>query len=172
GETNMPFVAGIDCGTGFTKAVIAVQEPGAEPRVLGRGRERSGINVDRAAESALAIALSEAGIARQDIEYIAATGFGRYGLGARDIQITEITSAARAAHHLFPTATTVLDIGAQCTRAIGITGRGKVRAFKSNDKCAAGSGMFIARAAKYLEVPVESVGGLSMRANHPQPISS
>lgn len=168
----MPLVAGIDCGTGFTKAVVAVQDAGKPPRVLGRGRERSGINVDQAADTALAAALKQAGAARSDVEYIAATGFGRYGLSARDIQLTEITSAARAAHHLFPAATTVLDIGAQCTRAIGITDRGKVRVFKSNDKCAAGSGMFIARAAKYLEVPLEKVGGLSLRATHPQPISS
>ena len=168
----MPLVAGIDCGTGFTKAVIAVQEAGQPPRVVGRGRERSGVNVDQAADAALAAALKEAGAARSDVEYIAATGFGRYGLSARDIQLTEITSAARAAHFLFPTANTVLDIGAQCTRAIGITEAGKVRVFKSNDKCAAGSGMFIARAAKYLEVSLESVGGLSMRATHPQPISS
>lgn len=168
----MPLVAGIDCGTGFTKAVIALQEAGQPPRVVGRGRERSGVNVDQAAEAALAAALKEAGAARSDVEYIAATGFGRYGLSARDIQLTEITSAARAAHFLFPTANTVLDIGAQCTRAIGITEAGKVRVFKSNDKCAAGSGMFIARAAKYLEVSLESVGGLSMRATHPQPISS
>ena len=168
----MPLVAGIDCGTGFTKAVVAVQDAGKPPRVLGRGRERSGINVDQAATAALAGALKQAGAARTDVEYIAATGFGRYGLSTRDIQLTEITSAARAAHHLFPTATTVLDIGAQCTRAIGITDTGKVRVFKSNDKCAAGSGMFIARAAKYLEVPLEKVGGLSLHATHPQPISS
>ena len=168
----MPLVAGIDCGTGFTKAVIASQEAGKPPRVVGRGRERSGINVDQAAESALAAALVEAGAKRSDIEYVAATGFGRYGLNGRDIQVTEITSAARAAHHLFPLAATVLDIGAQCTRAIGITDTGKVRQFKSNDKCAAGSGMFIARAAKYLEVPLESVGGLSLKARRPQPISS
>jgi 6-hydroxycyclohex-1-ene-1-carbonyl-CoA dehydrogenase len=130
------------------------------------------VNVDKAAESALAVALREAGAQREDIEYVAATGFGRYGLNSRDIQLTEITSAARAAHHLFPTATTVLDIGAQCTRAIAISDAGKVRQFKSNDKCAAGSGTFIARAAKYLEVPLENVGALSMRATHPQPISS
>lgn len=168
----MPLVAGVDCGTGFTKAVLAVQEAGKTPRVIGRGRERSGINVDQAAEAALATALSQAGAQRGDVDYIAATGFGRYGLTARDIQLTEITSAARAAHHLFPSAATVLDIGAQCTRAIGVTERGKVRQFKSNDKCAAGSGMFIARAAKYLEVPLESVGGLSLKATRPQPISS
>lgn len=168
----MRLVAGIDCGTGFTKAVVAAHEPGGPVRVLGRGRERSGINVDQAADSALNSALKEAGVPRSAVHYIAATGFGRYGLSARDIQITEITSAARAAHHLFPEASTVLDIGAQCTRAIAISDTGKVRAFKSNDKCAAGSGMFIARAAKYLEVPLENVGALSLRAGHPQPISS
>ncbi len=32
--------------------------------------------------------------------------------------------------------------------------------------------MFIQRAAKYLEIPLEEVGELSLRATHPQPISS
>ncbi|MGI9100993.1 MAG: 6-hydroxycyclohex-1-ene-1-carbonyl-CoA dehydrogenase [Terriglobales bacterium] len=168
----MPLVAGIDCGTGFTKAVLVSQENGGPARVLGKGRSRSGIHVDQAAEAALAAALAEAKLARDDVDYVTATGFGRYNLSSRDIQVTEITSAARAAHLLFASATTVLDIGSQSTRAIAVGERGKVRTFKSNDKCAAGSGMFIARAAKYLEIPLESVGELSLRASHPQPISS
>ena len=168
----MSVVAGIDCGTGFTKAVVAMQDGAGPVRVLGRGRSRSGINVDEAVGSALSAALEEAGVARPYVDYVAATGFGRYSVSSRDIQVTEITSAARAAHHLFPTAATVLDIGSQCTRAIAIGDNGRVKAFKSNDKCAAGSGMFIARAAKYLEVPLEEVGKLSLHANHPQPISS
>jgi predicted CoA-substrate-specific enzyme activase len=106
------------------------------------------------------------------LDYIAATGFGRYGVSFRDIQVTEITTAARGAHFALPATTAILDIGGQCTRAIGISETGKVKLFKSNDKCAAGSGMFIQRAAKYLEVPLESVGELSLRATHPQPISS
>jgi activator of 2-hydroxyglutaryl-CoA dehydratase len=32
--------------------------------------------------------------------------------------------------------------------------------------------MFIQRAAKYLEIPIEEIGPLSLRAQHPQPISS
>jgi activator of 2-hydroxyglutaryl-CoA dehydratase len=32
--------------------------------------------------------------------------------------------------------------------------------------------MFIQRAAKYLEIPLEEVGPLSLKARHPQPISS
>ena len=41
-----------------------------------------------------------------------------------------------------------------------------------NEKCAAGSGGFLERAAKYLEVAVADVGKLSIGAARPQPISS
>lgn len=82
------------------------------------------------------------------------------------------TSGARGAHFLIPQTNLVLDIGSQSTRAMSMTENGKVKAFKSNDKCAAGSGSFIQRAAKYLEVGIEDVGELAMRATSPQPISS
>jgi (R)-2-hydroxyacyl-CoA dehydratese activating ATPase len=167
----MPFLAGIDCGTRFTKAVVLCEENGL-PRVLGKGRTRSGVKVDEAANAALEEALAQAGLVRPQLEYVAATGFGRYGVSFRDIQVTEITTAARGAHFVVPESRAILDIGGQCTRAIGITDTGRVKVFKSNDKCAAGSGMFIERAAKYLEVPLEDVGELSLRATRPQPISS
>lgn len=167
----MPFLAGIDCGTSFTKAVVLYEQDGP-PRILGKGRTRSGVKTDEAASTALEEALAQAGLKWHQLEYIATTGFGRYGVAFRDIQVTEITTAARGAHFAVPQTTAILDIGGQCTRAIGITETGKVKVFKSNDKCAAGSGMFIQRAAKYLEVPLEDVGELSLRATHPQPISS
>lgn len=167
----MPLVAGIDCGSGFTKVLLAAQDaPGKELRVVGRGQARSGVNVDQAANAALDQAL--AGRPRSEIGYFAATGFGRYSLSFRDIAITEITSAARGAFFLLQQAGVVLDVGSQTTRAIAVTDRGRVHTFKSSDKCAAGSGIFIARAARYLEVPLEDVGELSLKAAHPQPISS
>ena len=168
----MPLVAGIDCGTGFTKALLVAQDLAGEVRIVGKGKSRSGINVDEAATNALSEALDNAGANRADVVYVAATGFGRYNLGFRDIAITEITSAARGVFFLHPRPGAVLDIGSQCTRAISITDKGKVREFKSNDKCAAGSGTFIARAAKYLEIPLEAVGDMSSKAAHSQPISS
>ena len=66
----------------------------------------------------------------------------------------------------------MLDIGSQCTRAITLTENGKVRGFKTNDKCAAGSGSFIVRAAKYLQLELGEVGEIALRAENPQPISS
>jgi predicted CoA-substrate-specific enzyme activase len=165
-------VAGIDSGSGFTKAVIIAEHgPNGQPAVLGRGKTKTGVNMEEAARRALDAAIADGRIG-SDVSYIATTGFGRYGISFRDIQITEITSGARGAYYLLPQTTLVLDIGSQSTRAMSLKENGKVRTFKSNDKCAAGSGSFIQRAAKYLEVGIEDVGELAMRATSPQPISS
>jgi hypothetical protein len=51
--------------------VAAQDAPGGELRIMGRGRARSGINVDQAATEALDQAL--AGNTRSDLNYIAAT---------------------------------------------------------------------------------------------------
>ncbi|HVP43954.1 MAG TPA: acyl-CoA dehydratase activase [Terriglobales bacterium] len=166
----MRLVAGIDIGSAMTKAVV-MQADGTSPRVIGRGVVKTGVQLERAAHMALELATQQAGVRLIDV-YIATTGFGRYAAPFRDIQITEITSAARGARFLVSATTTVLDIGSQSTRAIRLTEGGRVAQFKSNDKCAAGSGSFIVRAAKYLEVRVEDVGELALKAENPQPISS
>ena len=66
----------------------------------------------------------------------------------------------------------MLDIGAQCSSAIKLLEGGKVKEFHMNEKCAAGSGGFLERAAKYLDVAVPDIGPLSLSAARPQPISS
>jgi predicted CoA-substrate-specific enzyme activase len=166
-------IAGIDVGTGFTKAVLlGLTQPGAQPTVLGRGYVRTGVDLEKAANHALEIALGEARQPLESLSYVVTTGFGRYSVSFRDIQVTEITSSARGARHLFPGAMAVLDIGSQSTRAIALNEAGKVAHFKTNDKCAAGSGSFIVRAAKYLQIDLENVGEIALRARNPQPISS
>jgi len=170
----MRFVAGIDSGSGFTKSII-VADSGSSidtPVVVGLSITRTGVNMEESARRALDDAITAAGLRAKDINYIASTGFGRYSISFRDIQITEITSGSRGAYHLMPQTDLVLDIGSQSTRAISLKNDGKVRSFKTNDKCAAGSGSFIQRAAKYLEVPIEEVGDMALRATNPQPISS
>jgi predicted CoA-substrate-specific enzyme activase len=168
----MRYVAGIDAGTGLTKAVILASQRDSRPVVVGRGWSKAGIHVDRAAQAALDSALADAGRNLLDICYVASTGFGRYGVSIRDIQITEITSGARGAFFLFPETSSVLDIGSQSTRAVSLKAGGKVAQFKTNDKCAAGSGSFIVRAAKYLQIELSEVGELALEATSPQAISS
>ena len=161
-------IAGIDIGSGTTKCLL-VDERGT---VRGRGVVRTKADFEKVATEVLEAARGDGGAAGDDVAYIATTGLGRYAVPFRDIQITDLTCGARGAATLFPSTRYVLDIGAQCSRAIKLREGGKVKAFHMNEKCAAGSGGFLERAAKYLEVTVGDIGGLSLRSTKPQPISS
>jgi predicted CoA-substrate-specific enzyme activase len=164
----MVFVAGIDMGAKSTKAIILDDQR----RIRGRSCIRTRPDFVTIATEALAAALQDAKLKESDISYIATTGFGRYNVPFRDLQITDITCVGAGAVFLYPKTRTVLDIGAQSTRALRVSETGKVKEFRTNDKCAAGAGGFIERAAKYLEVQVEDVGQLSLDAVKPQNISS
>jgi (R)-2-hydroxyacyl-CoA dehydratese activating ATPase len=159
-------VAGIDLGSGTTKCVL-VDESGA---VRGRGMLRTKADFEKAAREVLDAARADAG--DDEVTYVATTGLGRYAVPFRDIQITDLTCGARGAAAAVAGTRYVLDIGAQCSRAIKLRDSGKVREFHMNEKCAAGSGGFLERAAKYLEVTVADIGSLSLEARKPQPISS
>ena len=161
-------IAGIDIGSGTTKCVL-VDEAGA---VRGRGQVRTKADFEKVTREAIAAALEAAGYLGDAIAYTATTGLGRYAVAFRDVQITDLTCGARGAATVCPEARFVLDIGAQCSRAIRLREGGKVREFHMNEKCAAGSGGFLERAAKYLEVSITDVGALSLHAERPQAISS
>src|SRR3989338_4084249 len=156
-------IAGIDIGSGTTKCVL-VDEHGT---VQGRAAVKTKANFERVAREVL----DEASSGRE-VAYTATTGLGRYAVSFRDIQITDLTCGARGAATLFPSTKYVLDIGAQCSRAIKLRDGGKVKEFHMNEKCAAGSGGFLERAAKYLEVTVADIGPMSKGATRPQAISS
>lgn len=164
----MTYAAGIDIGCRNTKAVVVDESQ----KICGTAVIRTRPDFNGVAKEALAQALAKAGGHSEDVKYIATTGLGRYNIAFRDVQITDITCAAKGAAYLFPKTQCVLDIGGQSTRAIRVKENGKVKEFKSNDKCAAGSGGFLERAAHYLEVPVEQLGALSLGAKNPQTISS
>ncbi len=164
----MAYIAGIDLGSGATKTVIIDEDR----KILGRGSARTQADFGVVAEQSLTAACEEAKIRPEAIVYKAATGLGRYSLADRDIQITDLTCGARGAHALFPEARFVLDMGAQSTRAISLRDGGKVKAFRTNEKCAAGSGGFLQRIARYLELELEDIGRVSLEAKDPQPISS
>jgi len=141
-------------------------------KVLSRASVRTRANFEEVAREAFEEAAAGAGLKTGDVAYVATTGLGRYSISFRDVQITDITCGARGAWFLFPATKFVLDIGAQSTRAIRLQEGGRVREFHCNEKCAAGSGGFLERAARYLEVPVADIGALSAGAPSAQPISS
>ena len=165
---NEKIVAGIDLGAGSTKAVLLA----ADSTVLGRASAKTRSDFVGLTDGLLKELLEPRGLRRPDLAYIATTGLGRYAMPSRNIQITEITCGARGAWFLFPETTCALDIGSQCTRAIRVGEKGRVKEFKTNEKCAAGSGGFLEKAAKYLEISVAELGTISLVSTEPREISS
>ena len=64
----MRHIAGIDSGSGFTKAVILRQrQTDRPPVVLGRGIGRTGVDIDQSARTALDAAIADARLKPTDV---------------------------------------------------------------------------------------------------------
>jgi len=162
------YTAGIDVGSTYTKCVILNQKRD----VAGRGLVKTGYNFNHAIDASYSLALDSAGIERQQVSYVSSTGYGRFMVSFRDIQITELTCHSFAAHTLYPKTHTLLDIGGQDIKAIRIDPNGKVKSFRLNDKCAAGTGAFLERTARYLDKAIEDIAPMATEADKPVTISS
>jgi predicted CoA-substrate-specific enzyme activase len=133
---------------------------------------KTGFNLAGAAERCYAEVLASAGLTDEAVDYVASTGYGRYVVPMRDLQITELTCHARGASHQFPGTRTVLDVGGQTVKAIKLDDRGKVRSFRLNDKCAAGTGAFLEKTARYMGLDPAVIGSVAMGSREPVTISS
>ena len=161
--------AGLDLGSTYTKAVVV--GIGGDCPVLGRALVRTGFRLAEAAAEALAAARGQAGLGEEDVAYVLSTGYGRFLVPFRDTQVTDLTAHARGARFLFPGARTVLDVGGQTMKASRLDGRGKVLSFRLNDKCAAGTGAFLEKTARYMGYTTEEIAPLVATSRNAVPIS-
>ena len=163
----MSRTAGIDIGSTYTKAVVVAQDGS----ILGRAMVPTGFKLVQAAERAQAGALAAAGLERRDIAYLVTTGFGRHQVALGDASVTDLTAAARGATHFFPNTRTILDVGGQTMKASRLGADGKVQSFRLNDKCAAGTGAFLEKTARYMGYGTDEIGPLVATSKSPVPIS-
>ncbi len=140
GEKKMGkgYFAGIDSGSTSTDVVILNKEHEIVTSIILPTGAGAAIGADRA----LAEALKQADLQREDIDALVTTGYGRTAIKSGDKSITEITCHARGAHFLNPEVRTVIDIGGQDTKIICVE-QGFVKDFMMNDKCSAGTGRFL-----------------------------
>lgn len=162
-------VAGIDAGSRAIKIVLYDTAAGS---VTGRSACAQGVRQDELAASLFDSLLSAHGLSRDDIGRIVATGYGRAALAFADAAITEITCHARGAREGTPEVRTVIDIGGQDSKVIWLDGRGTVRDFVMNDRCAAGTGRFLEVVAARLDTHVADLGAMAADRPSPVPISS
>jgi len=87
-------------------------------------------------------------------------------------QRSTVSCLARGTHFLFPQARTVLDAGAESSTAIRLSAEATVEDSASNDKCAAGAGIFLDTMSRMLRIPVAELGAESLKATHAEPLSS
>jgi predicted CoA-substrate-specific enzyme activase len=162
----MTLVAGIDVGSTYTKCVVLDGHD-----IVGTAMRSTGFLLAAAADKVLAESLAAAGRDRAEVGYVVATGTGRHQVPFKDVHVTDLTAAARGARHHFPGTRTVLDIGGQTMKASRLDDAGKVKSFRLNDKCAAGTGAFLEKTARYMGFSTEEIGALLATSKAPVPIS-
>jgi predicted CoA-substrate-specific enzyme activase len=152
--------AGLDSGTVSTVVVIINHNK----EILSNKVVYSGANSRQAAEIAYQAALAAAGINRSQITYMISTGHGRSRITFTDAYATGVACHAKGAHFLFPETRTVIDIGGHDCKVINIDERGLVTGFAVNDRCAAGTGRYMEMMAGALDVELDEMGDLSLKA--------
>lgn len=132
------YTMGVDIGSASSKAVILKDGKdvlAAEVVQVGTG--------STGPKKAMEMAFEKSGVKEEEIDFIIATGYGRFSLEDADKQMSEISCHAKGIYHLVPTARTIIDIGGQDAKAIRLDNKGGIKQFFMNDKCAAGTGRFI-----------------------------
>jgi predicted CoA-substrate-specific enzyme activase len=170
GEIGAGSVIGVDIGSRAAKAVLLHQGR------LYTALVPTGVDMQDSADELLAELLEQAGTGRDAIEQIVGTGYGRIALQFIGIPcqiVTEISCHAMGAHFLNAGTRTIIDIGGQDSKAIQVNpADGRVVKFIMNDKCAAGTGRFLEKAAGLLEYTLEEIGPASLGADGRPAISS
>ncbi|MCP4448285.1 MAG: 2-hydroxyglutaryl-CoA dehydratase [Myxococcales bacterium] len=163
----MTIVAGIDVGSTYAKAVLAKEDGTIVASVM----QPTGFRIPEIAEKVFHQALEAAGLLKKDVAYVVATGMGRHQVAFKDVHVTDLTASARGAHFYFPKTRTVLDIGGQTVKSSRLDENVKVRSFRLNDKCAAGTGAFLEKTGRYMGYETAEISNLLETSKDPVEIS-
>ena len=170
--------AGIDMGSRTVKVVFLEQlnikdAPQLKWGVKGKHMMfPDELDMDVAADKALADGMAEAGITRDQVTRIVSTGAGRKQVRFADSDVTEVSAGARGAVYMCPAAQTVVDVGAEEGRGIKSNSEGKVVDFAGNEKCAAGAGAFAESMARALQLSLKDFGEASLKSERSIPMNA
>ena len=158
---------GFDIGTQSIKVVVL-----NDGKVVARAQTFSGFDPAQALQEAVKQALTTANIAETDITSFTATGSNIETLPYEASSVSMMSAIAKAGTTHFPTARTVLDVGAEEARAVKCDEHGIMMDFVVNERCAAGAGTFVEAMARALEVKMEDMGALSLKAERASSINA
>jgi predicted CoA-substrate-specific enzyme activase len=158
---------GVDVGSLTTKAVLL-----KDHEVLSYSVILSSEKSEVISKKAIDETLKKADLGINDVQYIVSTGAGRKEVPFANESVTTPLAVSVGAVQIFPTARTVIDIGAENCVVVTCNEMGQVTNFIMHDKCAAGTGSFLETMAESLEVGLEDMGQLSLKSQNKVNISS
>ena len=159
--------AGIDMGAKNVKVVIL-----EDNKILSKGMILGGFDQKASAEKVFNETLQKAGLSRDNIEHVVATGAGKDVAPYANGEISMMGADALGGAFLFPSARTVIDVGAEEGRAVKCDEKGKMLDFVINERCAAGAGTFVEAMSRALEVKLEEMGPLALKAEKAVPMNA
>jgi len=160
-------VAGCDVGSLTSKVVIL-----GDGKILAARIMRAKSRPEDSAREVMGLALAEAGIDIDAVEYCVGTGYGRKKIPFVEHVVSEIECHGKGARWLCPSVMMIIDVGGQDAKAIKLDTDGNVIRYVYNDKCASGTGRFIEIMADALEIKLENMGEISMSSKNPVKISN
>ena len=158
---------GIDLGTQRVQVVVL-----KDGKYSSRAQALSGFDPTKAAEQAADEALKKADLKLSDVACFAATGSAMDMAPYSASTVSMMSADAKAGVFLFPKARTIIDVGAEEARAVKCDESGIMVDFVVNERCAAGAGAFIEAMARALEVKLEEMGPLALKAERASPINA
>ena len=161
------YTLGIDIGSTTSKCVIL--EDGATIKAMSLVKAGTGT---KGPDMAFAEVLEKAGLKREDIAVVKATGYGRNTYEHADSEISELSAHGKGVFFLCPDCRTIIDIGGQDAKVIQLNDKGGIQNFVMNDKCAAGTGRFLDVMAGILMLDISELETYARAAKEAVKISS
>ena len=161
------FTLGIDIGSTTSKCVIL--KDGNE--IIAKSLIQAGTGT-KGPDEAYQEVFSQAGLTREEISYVMATGYGRNTYDKADGEMSELSCHAKGVFFKNPDCRTIIDIGGQDAKVISLGESGNISNFVMNDKCAAGTGRFLDVMANILQLKVWELETYARKADAPVKISS
>ncbi|MCL2135523.1 MAG: acyl-CoA dehydratase activase [Candidatus Bathyarchaeota archaeon] len=158
---------GFDIGTQSIKVVII-----NDNMIMARVQTFVGFDPVQALQNAVQQVLKAANIVQTDVASFTATGSSVESTLYNAAVVSMMSAIAKAGTFYFPNARTIIDVGAEEARAVKCDDRGVMVDFVVNERCAAGAGAFVEAMARALEVKIEDMGLLSLKAERASSINA
>ncbi len=158
---------GCDVGALATKTVVL-----KNGTIIGFNIAPNEGKIGQAIEGSVNSALEMAKMSIDEIELRGGTGWGERYIPFPHLSASLISALAMGVHWACPEARTVIDLGGLSSTAILINEAGRVLEYRTNDRCAAGTGFFLELAAQALELDVEALCPKALAATERARISA